>query len=313
MSLNRSRTTRNRTFAHVLETDTGTYVAPTGADAAFIAMDPSIVYDKNIEVITAQGSAAPSRSVPGVSTAAVKVGTYLMNTGVAATLNKCMELLACSGFKGTGTNLKTFLPLGATDAGNTGTAGMWEDGTLKTASGCAYKWKITGETAKPVKIEFDGKGIRKSAPADATQVFGAAPANLPPLLVSAAFTIGGTTICVPGFEIDGGGEVELRPCANDVTGYLAAQFFPSVTKMKIAPDAKLLAEINWYTKFSGAVESAFTVTIGTLTDNKVVITAPAIQLTGDPERQDASGAARDALEFQFNAVTGNDQIQIAFL
>ena len=309
MAITRARSTRNKTMGIKLETSTGVYIAPIAADAAFIAKDPAITYDKTLEKLMAQGSAAPTRSVPGLKTAAVKVGTLMAGSGVEGALPMFATLMLCSGMKLIGGN--TLVPLGPTDAGNTATCAMWTDGRYKTASGCAFKWKISAPDAgKPVNVEFDGKGVRKLAPVDATQVYGAAPSVLPPILISAAFTIGGSAICVPGFEIDGGGSVEFRPCINDGFGILAAQYFPDTITMKVAPDAQLLAALDWYAKNASAEEMAFTVTIGSVAGNKFVITAPAIQLTGDPEETDANGLMRDALEFQFNAVEGDDQIQI---
>ena len=316
MALTRARTTKNRTIGIKLEATDGTYLAPTGAEAAFIAKDPSIKIvkgDKAFEVVMAQGSAASSRSVPGLRMAEVKLSTHLVNSGVAATPPAVMNMLLCAGFKGTGTNSKTLLPLGPTDAGQTCSAAMWMDGRLKAAAGTSFTWKITGEVGKPVLVELNGRGVVKTDPVDAAMVYGAAPADLPPILVNAALSVGGTTLCVPGFEIEGGGTVVPRLCANEASGVRSCQYIPGITTVKLKPDADLLAVKDWFAAFKAATEMAFTVTIGSVTDKKVVITAPALQLTSDPDEEDDNGLMRDALEFQANATSsGNDQIQIQF-
>lgn len=315
MALTRARTTKNRTIGIKLEATDGTYIAPTSAEAAFIVKDPSIKYvkdDKTFEVVMAQGSAAPSRSIPGIRIAEVKLTTPLMNSGVAATATIVQNLLLCCGFKGTGTNSKTLLPLTPTDVGQTASAGMWEDGRFKSAAGCSFTWKMTGVAGKPVMVEFTGRGVGSVVPADAAMVYGAAPANLPPILISASFQIGGTAICVPGFEIEGGGTVVPRECINETESVRSFQYIPGIITIKVKPDALLLADKNWYAIFRAGTQAAFTVTVGSVTDQKVVMTAPAIQLTGDPDTEDDNGLMRDALEFQCNASAGDDQFQILF-
>ena len=310
MAKSRAKITRRQTWAFGVEATTGTAATVTASDAALVITDPSWSYEDSLYTRPAQGSTGNTQGVPGPRLIDLSCTTELIGLG-AVGLPLVGRLLQAAGFA---LDTDTFNPVTSADTGDTLTVGRYLDGTLETAVGCAFSYKITAEKGKPALIEFDGNGVLKTAPADAALIVPARPAVLPPTFVNATVTLDGVPIALAEVEIEGNVEVVMREDANDPTGVLSYQAIPGVPRFTLKPERQPLATVNYFAKYAAAAEMPFSMVLGSAENNTITITAPKLQLVSDPSDDDDDGKVRDELKLDANTSDGeeNDAIAIAF-
>lgn len=306
MAKTRSKVTKRSPFGLNLEDDTGTYNAPSVTEANWVVSDAEITYDETFnERMDQLGQAIAG--VPGFASADVKFTSELLGNG-ASGLPLLGKALQCCGLH---LDTDTLTPLAGTQTGETASVAFWRDGRLKTAAGCAFNAVLKGESGKVSMVEFEGKGVRKTAVIDTAAPIPARPSVLPPVLMGATLSVGGSSLGVPDYELDLGVEVVERQDITDDYGILAYQPIPGVPKLTLKPEQLALSTRDWFNLYATSAELAFSLTIGSVANNKIIITAPAIQLVRDPRDEDDNGKLRDELEFQCNATDGTEGTALA--
>lgn len=309
MAKNRSKVMRRKIIAARLEATTG--AEETVGQADYVeAFDASLPFDDTFN--KRQGVGLGNRAgVAGAQSASPTFKTELRNSGTATPPISAM-LLAAAGFKNTG---GVFSLQGAADAGDTATIAMNVDGVFVSTAGAVFNVKISGEVGKPVMVEWTGKGKRftgAAGPRDVTPIATAPMSGLPPVLKGITATIGAQPYCFSKFELDMGNDVQLRPCATDPTGFLAAQIVGRDPKLTLDPELRSIASKNFYADYEAGTLVPISIAIGAGANGTVTIGMPNAQLAATPTLDDGAGLARQGLTFQACETAGDDEVTITY-
>lgn len=312
MAKTRSKLWKRRVLGFDVEATTGTEVTLASDDYNLESLDPQIKFDATGEAI--EGHTLNSRTVqPGVPTGTIEFGHRLSGSGTAE-LPPIVNVLTCCGFKLVNS---TLTPQTQTDVGNTGTFALNRDGVFKSLAGVMLNAVFTGEVGKAVMVKFSGKGKRFTGdltkPRDASMV---APTYLdvaPPTLRGVTFEIGGDSMCVPGFELDLGCDVQLRECITDETGILAAQITGLNPRFTISKDMLPISTEDFYSMYEAAESVSLLIEISNDEEsNTIIIEAPKLVLFQPPEDEDSNGFYRNKLVFIPADDAGDDHLTIEF-
>jgi hypothetical protein len=229
----------------------------------------------------------------------------MMGSGSAVTLDPCLAaLLQCCGFKlATG----VYAPCHPVDQ-KTCTISVHQDGTLKQLHGCAGNVKIEGEWGKPAYANFDLKGIWQ-APTDVALPAVSLPTVVAPPVKACTFTLDGVTPYIPGFSFDMGAKVEAREsiaAPEGVLHYYVADRDPVIT---LSPEAQTVAAYDWFGKWTAYTQLAFSLLVGSATNNKFTLAAPKLQIRS-PKEGDRNGRLVHEIDCLCCTNAGDDEVTI---
>lgn len=305
---------RVRVLAAKHETTLGTAIAVSASDAAFNAYD--VVCQGNFEFNERemQGSMSNLPGVIGTRGGTMSFKTELFGDGAAASPGWADTLFpACGYIEAT----DTFSPSSTapsttvgTGVNHTVTIAAYTNGVKKFLAGAMGTFKITGTAGGIVVIEWTFTGVWQ-APVDATILAPTYPTIIPLRFASATMTIGGASPgCVESFEIDAGNNVVLRPCATNASGFETAIITNRKATGKWNPESRLVATEDVYGLWLAGTEEAFSLALTDGTDT-ITIAAPQAQRMNVQEGE-RNGIQTDEIDWQANAVSGDDELTIDF-
>jgi hypothetical protein len=301
--------TRQRIFAASVEVTTGTAETLAAGDGAMNVFDAEI--NPNIEMTARPGQSSLSMlpAVHGARGSGMTLATYLVGNGASGMPLWADTLLLAAGFSESG---GTYKPITGSTAMTTLTAGVYEDGRLRTMSGAVATATMTMTAGEPVRIEWELSG-KFEAPADTALITPTYPTVIPPRFASATFTIGGTSYKVAELVLTLNNEMVMRQDATDATGYFSSVVANRDFKITVDPEAQLFATQDWYTDWFNHTEAAINIVVGSAANNTVTINAPKASIH-NVQHADRDGIMTDALEFGLNrnAAAGDDELSIAF-
>lgn len=308
-----SKLKKLRVLAAKHETTVGTAIAVAAADAAFNAYDVETTGEFEYTKRQMQGyfSKLPGSVGNRQGTMTFKIdftGDGGSSPGWATTL-----LPACGMIESANTwSPNSAAPLTTTGTGvnHTVTIAAYEDGVKKFLVGAMGNVVFRFVSGKPIVCEFTFTG-KWAPPVDAAILAPTLPTNLPVIFADATITIGGVAPgLVNNLVIDLGNEVVLRPDATDATGFHSAAITGRDTKGSWDPESRLVATENVYGLWLAGTEQAFSCAIETGTDD-ITFAMPQVQRTGIKPGE-RNGHEVDQIEFDANAVTGDDELTINF-
>jgi len=203
--------------------------------------------------------------------------TEFRGGGAAATPTKLGMFLRCAGFAQTVATNVDYDETSATDA-ESGTAYWYAGGKLYKASGLVTKSiKANFEANKPGLFDVEMVGMFAGIAAFATEVSLPSPTfgtlQLPPVLQAAAFAIDGYSALISKLALSVENTVTPRKDASATYGinrYI-------VTDRKITgscdPEMVALSTYNPWTTFDNGTAGALTITLGSATGNKLVVSS----------------------------------------
>jgi len=298
------------------ETTDGTFLAPVGGtDTKFLTYDPSYRPEATVvERNPVNSSFARKRSKVTLEMARIAFETEVVGAtdgvGALGTEPSWALLLRSCGFKPTVTASVNVIYDPVTNAAYGGANGnsalsmvKWEDGVAKKLRGGRGNLRITGEAGGIARFAWDFMGIMDlTAPLDDTFPALAASydSQMPPVVEQATFAFHGITLVMQSFSIDIGNVVSAREDANAVGGLKTTFIGDRHVTGQIVVEQELRATFDEITRFVGETLGAFTVTIGTVSKNRVKITTPAntVQIVGVDEG-DRNGIRNNTLNLEF--------------
>lgn len=159
------------------------------------------------------------------------------------------------------------------------TVAIWEEGLQYALKGGQGNLKISAKSGEPAILEFLFKGGYVAPATDATPPTVTLSTLVPPKFLSAALTIGGTSIVFTDFTLDLGGDLQPSVNANDAAGirgyYIADRRIVATVNPEMEDPATIDFFANWR---AGTVVALVWGPIGSVAGNKIDFAATSVQL-----------------------------------
>lgn len=311
--------TRRRVLAAKIETTPGTAETITAADGGILVISPKV--DVNIEM-ESRKDILPSLSnlpdIPGKQGATLTFQTELKGAGAAYSASVTPAIgkyLRACGFNEVidttaGAETVTYDPI----SDNIPTLTMWlyEDGVVKKIKGAQGTVKISAENGKPVYADFTFTGVWDGI-TDAAMITPTFETTVPPVLLSAAFSVDSYAAKISKLDIDMANAIALLDDISSPTGYSVASITGRQPVGSFDPEMTTVVTYDWFGKWLAGGTGAMSASVGATQYNKYAISAPAVQYTKIADA-DRNGVAINDVTVKLNqsSSAGNDEIQLVF-
>ena len=307
--------TRRQVILAKIESTYGTDSVPAvGTDAMLISdlsINPAQSEYVNRDLIRPYLGA--SQQLPAAIRSEVSFTVELAGSGAAGTAPKWGPLIRACGFAETvnaGVSVQ-YDPSSGTVPSLTLYA--FRDGVRHVIRGARGTFTIALNNRERPVINFTFTGLYQ-APTDVTPGTAVYTGWQTPLVFnnqnSSAFTLQSYSGAVlSSISIDAGNQVEYRSFVG--TGGESILITNREVTGQITIESATQAEKDYWVNVRDAVTGNFTITHGTTAGNRVVISAPAVQVT-EPQYGDAQGISTTQFNARLtpSATTGNDEIRI---
>ena len=267
--------TRQRTIAAKTETTTGTAIALAAGDAAINAYDPQFTHDIEFVERPAQGTATNLKGQTGARGGGLTFWSELMGDGSGNELALLTSLLPAVGLTETSGNV--FTPVSGSSSAPTLTMGLFTDGDLQQIAGATGNLELTFEYGKPVKMNWDFKGVTQADTA-VPLISPTYPTTNPMMFAGATLTVGAYTPKVSSMTINLGNEVVLREDATNAAGYLSAVIVNRNVTVTMDPESDAIGTKSWQADLLAETEAALNLVVSSSTD-QCTIAIPKLQVT----------------------------------
>lgn len=305
-----------QTIAAKIETTEGTAIALAGADANNLIMEPrykveSPMQDREFLDL----SLSPHKSVSTTRSARLTFKTELKGSGAAGTAPAVGKLLKACGFGETvvASTSVTYAPISALANIPTLTLATYRDGLKKTLKGARGNVKYSAQSGKFGELEFEFLGVYQEV-IDATILTpSGVETTIPPVLLSANFSIASFAAFVSQIAFDMANTLELRGDINSASGFISTLLTKRYPKGSFDPEDELVATHDFYGRWLANTTGALTWKHGATAGNICTLTAPTVQYT-DISESDRNGIATLGIDFLMarNNEAGDDELSIAF-
>jgi hypothetical protein len=303
-----------KTTIFVLTETTQGSAATTGATDALLVENLEI--NPIVELIQRPyyGSSLDSRtSMIGKRNYNVKFRTEIKNGGTRGTayapLGACLQACGMVETVNAGTSV-IYAPTSAAASANyygpgkSCTIEVYRDGVKHVVAGCIGKKSIKLDSGKVGYFEFEFQGVY-AAPSDASAGTTTYVSTLPPLCISATFTIQTYAGVISALSVEDGNEVAERVSMNAATGVLGYMITGRTPKGTVDPEMVLLATHNFFSIMTTPTEGAMAATLGSASGNAVAFSWPKVQYSGF-KYSDRNGILVASLDLQLNRSSGDD-------
>lgn len=297
---------KQQVFAAKAETTTGTPIALAAADGTTVIYDAEIEQDDDFNQRPGQGSLDMHEGIIGAQVANVKFSSELVGSGTAASAPSFESILLASGLGVAVASTRVYTPVTGSSSYTSLTCGHYIDGVFYSAAGVTLDFTLKGDSGKQVMFDWTGKGrwIDPSAVALITPTYVISP--IPPRLVSATFTIGGTQYISRSFEFAMQNTIAVRRDGGSAGGVHSTVITgrnPTWSMDVEASTSKL-----WHTDYTAGTTAALSIAIGSVAGNIWTGAAPKVQLMAPPSKIDIEGVLGYRLKFGVvrNSSAGDD-------
>ena len=295
-----------------VETTVGTDAVPVATTDAFLVENPMFsVAATDLERNFARPDFSSYASRIGMKIATISFSVPLAGsatTGVAPTWGVLFRGCAMTVASLTVPTRMDYTPI--TTPQETMTIYCYYEGLLHKVLGCVGTWSLQADAGGFVMIQFTFQGVY-TTPINSTYPGTVTLQDVvPPQVELASLSYGGdATLIVKSFKMDMGNKVVHRPDVNSANGVKAMRITGRDPKGGFDPETE--QNHTFWTQLEASTLSAFTMTIGTVLGNKMIITLPKVQILG------ITYGDRDNLRvYDLSLIprrnTGNDEITISF-
>lgn len=295
-----------RQVAFDLETTNGTSPSLTGSNAVTPIFNPSMTYTQESVEREPEGHNSPVRQGRGAFSGTFTATQEIYNSGASGLPDWVKLLKGCGYYEAT---TGVFKPKDKPE--QTVTVALYQDGLLKKLTGAMGTANINVRRGQGARINYTFTGI-PATPTDTSIITPTKVTTIAPRVV-ATLTVGGTAYQIDQVDIDLGCQVVLReemPGTNN-SGYRCAMITGRAPRVRLAIEAKALADINWDSGYQASTTYALSVAIGSGSNSVVTIAAPAMELAGRPQDGDRQGMLTHNLEF-IPTDDGDEELSITF-
>lgn len=312
---------RNTVILAKVEVTAGTDPVPTGAADAVLVSDMSItpLDAQNVNRDLIRGYFGSSEQL--VATASVKCSftVELAGSAAAATAPQWGDLLLGCGMAESLLTVPSrveYAPIST--AFKSLTIYYYDDGVLHKLLYCMGNCKISAKIGDRPKLQFDFVGIDGGITAAANATPTLTAWKIPPTMVKANvvdITLGctyatgaissGTVYASTGLELDLGNSVNYMPLLSSERVDLTDRNVTGSVQL----DLTAANEVTFMATVKANTTQSLALTIGTTTGNKIILFAPAVQLT-NPSKQDINGSRLIGYDLRLVPNSGNDELKI---
>lgn len=315
---------RNTVILAKIETTAGTDAVPTGVADAVLVSNMSItpLDAQNVSRDLVRGYFGGSEQL--VATASVKVSftVELAGAGAAATAPQWGDLLLgcgmAEGLLSTPSRVE-YTPIST--ALKSLSIYYYDDGVLHKLLYCMGNAKLSAKIGERPTLAFDFIGLDggASAVANAAPTLSAwktpptmAKANVVDITLGSTYATGaitgGTVYASNGLELDFGNKVNYVPLLSTERVDISDREMTGSMQL----DLTAANEVSFLTTVKANTTQSLALTIGTVTGNKIIIHAPAVQLI-NPSKQELNGSRLIGYDLRLvptAAGSGNDELRI---
>jgi hypothetical protein len=185
------------------------------------------------------------------------------------------------------------------------------DGSMHQLAGCfgTVSMKADSGNYGTLSFEFTGTYVPNVDAVFPTPVFDSL--NEPPLLQNACMSLADFQPVVSSFTWDMKNKIAMRTSANSANGFLGVRITDRQPQGGIDPEATLVANHDFWNDLAQAISFPMSARFGSLSGNKVVVSAPAAQYTGLTYK-DNNGIRNYNGALQFGSLSGDDELSLFF-
>lgn len=162
------------------------------------------------------------------------------------------------------------------------------DGVREAISGARGTVRIKTAIGEPAIMEFEFRGQQKSFTDGGTLSGVSYTQQLPPVVLDADFSVGSDSLTfaqeavpnVTGVEFDMAQQVEFRKSIDASGGLLESHIIGKRPTFTMDPEVMPEAFFSWMANYTGNVNMRTRMRVGTSNQNKFLITAPGLAVTG---------------------------------
>lgn len=197
--------------------------------------------------------------------------------GTPPEIGKLLRACAHSETISAGTSV-AYAPISSTQ--ESGTAYIWEDGTLMILTGCRGTVDFTGAVGERLMASFTIRG-HFSGPTDVSLPTPTYDSTVPPILINGSFAVGGYGAIIQALNFTPGLTLETPPNLNAADGFSEVLVTGRDVNGSINPEQVLVATHNFMAAFkAGTTVALDTGVIGATAGNRFQIEMPAVYYRG---------------------------------
>lgn len=316
-----SRKIKNTVITAALETVIGTDAAPTGADNAILVSDMTItpLDSQNIDRNNIKGYFGLDEQLVGPNSVRCSFTVELAGSGDAATPPAWgVLLLGCAMAEAELTTPARVEYTPVSDALKTLTIYYYDAGVLHKLLGAMGNVSITAKVGERPALKFDFIGLDGGISAASTtgtytawkKPVAMKMGNVTDVTLGATYATGaissGTAYPSTGLELMLGNAVEFDAMLSSESVDIADRQPTGKTELELTA----AQEVTFMATVKAATTQGLGFVIGTATGYKVIIHAPAVQLT-NPQKVDRKGKRLIGYDMRLVPVSGNDELRLA--
>lgn len=304
---------RKCTLLGKIEGTYGVDASPVPATDAILAKGTDVrVLGEELVRDFERSSLSPLPHVIGEKYAELKFQTEIKGSGAAGTAPEIGKLFRGCGFAETTIPATSNAYDPSSASFSSLTFYVYRDGILHKLTGARGTFEVDVTVGKNGAIAWTFQGIY-NAVTDVALVSGTYVSALPPVVLSAAFSVGGYSAVATKLALNMANELAFRRDMSAVTGIREILITGWDGRGgSFDPEAVLEATHPFYANWASANQAALSVTIGASAGNRCVITAPKAQYKsiapGDRDKiyvyevpiRLAQNAGDDEVKFLFN-------------
>ena len=185
-----------------------------------------------------------------------------------------------------------------------------KDGVLHKMPGSFGTFQVTAEAGQFASIDWEFTGTYV-APVDSVLARPMFEKTLPAQVELARLRVDAFYAIVAKFTFDQGNDIQIRPDVSSSDGYIGTRIVARMPKGGIDPESELVANQDFWSKFTVSKRMPLQMRVGTISGNTVWFMAPATQYNGLTYADRNQIVTYDA-GLHFSRVNGNDEICIFF-
>ncbi len=271
-------------------------VKPTGEELVRDFADPSL---------------SPLPHLIGEKYAEAKFSTEIKGSGAAGTAPEIGVLFKGCGFAETivPATSAAYDPVSASEQSLT--IWVYRDGLLHKLTGCRGTGEVDLSVGKYGVINWTFQGLYVD-PIDSALLSGTYNVTQPPVVLSAAFSIGAYSAVATKLALSMANELAFRRDMNSAAGIREIVITGRPDRGgSFDPEAVLEATHPFWANWKSAVQAALSVTVGSVAGNRCVITGPKAQIKSIGYA-DRDGILTYEIPFRLARNLGDDEVKFLF-
>lgn len=298
-----------------IETTYGTDSTPAGSNGILVE-DPKVeLVGKSLTRNAAVNYYGSKKKLNIGEAYKLSFKTELKGSGAAGTVPEIGVLFRIANFTElitAGTKVE-YTPNSLLDSGESASVYFYLDGVLRKLVGSkAVKIGLEAKAGEYGYLSWELQGLYAGPVEQAAPTVTPNPTQ-PARFVNAQFQIDTYAAIIETLKIDVENKLIRRGSANAPTGVLGFHIGGREVKGSIDPEVVPFATKNFWSLWENSTEVAFTSQFGSVAGNKIITTAPAVQIADVPKDANRDNIYTLDVPLQFNPTSaGNDELKFSF-